>query len=101
VPALTRRRDTDARHDACLIYYGDMHVSTIAIRLQADGNRSMENARDWTGRQASQRHLAFLPAEASLRLAAKLGRIVVARGVVLVDWRPRRRVGPTRNGGEA
>jgi hypothetical protein len=32
MPALTRRRDPDARQDCWLIYYGDIHVGTIAIR---------------------------------------------------------------------
>jgi hypothetical protein len=30
--ALTRRRDPDAREECWLIYYGDMHAGTIAIR---------------------------------------------------------------------
>ena len=29
---LTRRRDRDARQEAWLVYYGDVHVGTIGIR---------------------------------------------------------------------
>jgi hypothetical protein len=32
MPALTRRRDHDRREECWLIYYGDVHVGTIAIR---------------------------------------------------------------------
>jgi hypothetical protein len=32
MPALTRRRDPDAREEAWLIYYGDVHVGSIGIR---------------------------------------------------------------------
>jgi hypothetical protein len=32
MPALTRRRCPDARQECWLIYYGDVHVGTIAIR---------------------------------------------------------------------
>jgi hypothetical protein len=32
VPALTRRRSTDAREECWHIYYGDVHAGTIAIR---------------------------------------------------------------------
>jgi hypothetical protein len=32
MPALTRRRDHDRREECWLIYYGDIHVGTIAIR---------------------------------------------------------------------
>jgi hypothetical protein len=31
-PALTRRRSPDHRHDCWHVYYGDVHVGTIAIR---------------------------------------------------------------------
>jgi hypothetical protein len=32
MPALTRRRNHDARHESWLVYYGDVRVGTIAIR---------------------------------------------------------------------
>jgi len=32
MPALTRRRSTDAREERWHIYYGDVHAGTIAIR---------------------------------------------------------------------
>ena len=32
MPALTRRRDPDARHDCWHVYYGDIHVGTIGLR---------------------------------------------------------------------
>jgi hypothetical protein len=32
MPALTRRRSTDAREECWHIYYGDVHAGTIAIR---------------------------------------------------------------------
>src|SRR6267378_6459165 len=32
MPELTRRRSTDAREECWHIYYGDIHVGTIAIR---------------------------------------------------------------------
>jgi hypothetical protein len=32
MPALTRRRDPDVRHECWLVYYGDVHVGTIAVR---------------------------------------------------------------------
>jgi hypothetical protein len=32
MPALTRRRDHDRREECWLIYYGDVHVGTIAVR---------------------------------------------------------------------
>jgi hypothetical protein len=32
LPALTRRRDHDRRGECWLIFYGDIHVSTIAVR---------------------------------------------------------------------
>ena len=32
MPALTRRRDHDRREECWLIYYGDVHVGSIAIR---------------------------------------------------------------------
>ena len=32
MPALTRRRDHDRRQECWLIYYGDIHVGTIAVR---------------------------------------------------------------------
>jgi hypothetical protein len=33
MPALTRRRSADHRHKCWHIYYGDVHVGTIAIRI--------------------------------------------------------------------
>jgi len=33
--ALTRRRDRDRREECWLIYFGDVHVGTIAIRTGA------------------------------------------------------------------
>jgi hypothetical protein len=30
--ALRRRREPDARHECWLIYYGDVHVGTVALR---------------------------------------------------------------------
>jgi hypothetical protein len=32
MPALTRRRDPDAHQECWRIYYGDVHVGTIAVR---------------------------------------------------------------------
>jgi hypothetical protein len=32
MPALTRRRDVESRQEHWLIYYGDVHVGTIAVR---------------------------------------------------------------------
>jgi hypothetical protein len=32
MPALTRRRDHDRREECWLIFYGDVHVGTIAMR---------------------------------------------------------------------
>src|SRR4030081_2590801 len=32
MPALTRRRSTDAREECWHVYYGDVHAGTIAIR---------------------------------------------------------------------
>jgi hypothetical protein len=32
MPTLTRRRDPDAREEAWLIFYGDVHVGTIGMR---------------------------------------------------------------------
>jgi hypothetical protein len=32
MPALTRRRDRDRHEESWLIYFGDVHVGTIAIR---------------------------------------------------------------------
>jgi hypothetical protein len=32
MPALTRRRSTDAREECWHVYYGEVHVGTIAIR---------------------------------------------------------------------
>jgi hypothetical protein len=32
MPALTRRRDHDRREECWLIFYGDIHVGTIAVR---------------------------------------------------------------------
>jgi hypothetical protein len=32
MPALTRRRDHDRREECWRIYYGDVHVGTIAVR---------------------------------------------------------------------
>src|ERR1700682_1492078 len=32
MPALTRRRSPDHRHDCWHVYYGDVHVGTIALR---------------------------------------------------------------------
>jgi hypothetical protein len=32
MPALTRRRDHNRRDECWLIYYGDIHVGTIAVR---------------------------------------------------------------------
>jgi hypothetical protein len=32
MPTLTRRRSTDAREECWHVYYGDVHVGTIAIR---------------------------------------------------------------------
>jgi len=31
MPTLTRRRDPDASHETSLIFYGDVHVGTIAM----------------------------------------------------------------------
>ena len=36
MPTLTRRRDPDAREEAWLIFYGDVHVGTIGKRTEAD-----------------------------------------------------------------
>ena len=33
MPALTRRRNPDARQESWLVYYGDVHVGTIGLRL--------------------------------------------------------------------
>src|SRR5712671_3281068 len=35
MPALTRRRSTDAREECWHVYYGDVHAGTIAIRTGA------------------------------------------------------------------
>jgi len=32
MPALTRRRDLDARQESWPIYFGDVHVGTIGLR---------------------------------------------------------------------
>jgi hypothetical protein len=32
MPALTRRRSTDAREECWHIYYGDVHIGTVAVR---------------------------------------------------------------------
>jgi hypothetical protein len=32
MPTLTRRRDVESRQEHWLIYYGDVHVGTIAVR---------------------------------------------------------------------
>ena len=37
IPALTRRRDLDAQHEAWLIHYGDMHVGTISLHAGEGG----------------------------------------------------------------
>jgi hypothetical protein len=37
MPALTRRRDPDAQHEAWLIHYGDMHVGTIRLHAVVSG----------------------------------------------------------------
>src|SRR6266446_8324910 len=33
MPTLARRRSADHRHNCCHIYYGDVHVGTIAERV--------------------------------------------------------------------
>jgi hypothetical protein len=45
MPALTRRRDPDARHECWLVYYGDVHVGTIAIR---SGNPTTTDTWSWS-----------------------------------------------------
>jgi hypothetical protein len=35
MPALTHRRDPDARFECWMIFYGDVHVGTIAVRSVA------------------------------------------------------------------
>ncbi len=37
MPALTRRRDPDARHEAWLIHYGDVRIGSICLRVGAGG----------------------------------------------------------------
>jgi hypothetical protein len=44
MPALTRRRDADARQERWLIVYGDVHAGTIAIRT---GNPNTTDAWGW------------------------------------------------------
>ena len=60
--------------------------------------RSTSSAR--SGRDGATRPIAWLEASAhrQRRSAAKLRGVVVARGVVVVDRRSRRCVGPARNG---
>jgi hypothetical protein len=38
MPALTRRRSTDAREECWHIYYGDVRVGTIEIEIIRSGN---------------------------------------------------------------
>ena len=45
MPALTRRRSTDAREDCWHIYYGDVRVGTIARRV---GNPFDTDPWEWT-----------------------------------------------------
>jgi hypothetical protein len=45
MPALTRRRSTDAREECWHIYYGDVRVGTIAIR---SGNPYDEDPWEWS-----------------------------------------------------
>jgi hypothetical protein len=45
MPALIRRRSTDAREECWHIYYGDVHAGTIAIR---SGNPHDEDPREWS-----------------------------------------------------
>src|SRR5882757_1061678 len=44
MPALTRRRSTDAREECWHIYYGDVQAGTIAIRI---GNPQDEDPLEW------------------------------------------------------
>jgi hypothetical protein len=44
MPALTRRRSTDAREECWHVYYGDVRVGTIAI---CSGNPYDEDPWDW------------------------------------------------------
>jgi hypothetical protein len=44
MPALTRRRSTDAREECWHIYYGDVQAGTIAIRI---GNPQDEDPWEW------------------------------------------------------
>ena len=42
MPVLTRRRSPDAMQETWLVYYGDMRVGTIALRLgQSSRHRSV------------------------------------------------------------
>jgi hypothetical protein len=50
MPALTRRRSTDAREECWHVYYGDVHAGTIAIR---SGNPYDEDPWEW--------HCGFYP----------------------------------------
>ena len=40
MPALTRRRDPDARQESWLVYHGDVHVGAIAIRSGIPHNQA-------------------------------------------------------------
>jgi hypothetical protein len=44
MPALTRRRDPDARQESWLVYYGDVHVGSIGLR---SGNPSDTDQWQW------------------------------------------------------
>jgi hypothetical protein len=44
MPPLTRRHDPDARQESWLVYYGDVHVGTIALR---NGNPSDTDQWGW------------------------------------------------------
>jgi hypothetical protein len=44
MPALTRRPDLDARQECWLVYYGDVHAGTIAIRTD---NPNTTDAWSW------------------------------------------------------
>jgi hypothetical protein len=45
MPALTRRRSSDHRHECLHLYFGDIHAGTITIR---SGNPHDTNAWEWT-----------------------------------------------------
>jgi hypothetical protein len=50
MPTLTRRRDPDASHETSLIFYGDVHVGTIAM-----GSGNASGGDQWTW------HCGFYP----------------------------------------